>query len=430
MKAPEYLRAGSSSLFVKSGLAFLDQAVLSGINFVGAIILMKTAGKEQYGYYSIAFAISLFLVSLQNAVVTTPLAVLLAGKKGEAGDVYAGALYWGQIIAVVPLSILGLTATGILYLSGLGTTQLSTISALCFAGIGILLREYSRAYHFAKQFPSTVLLLDSTFAVIYLVLLGWCYCAMQITAPLAFVLMGIASILSAAVFRQRTWKFHWADIRASYRENWAFAKWSLTGVMVTHVQSYCNLYLTGTLIGTAAAGTLSASRLPMSPMALLQTGWNKVAVPRGAHLRERRQLTRFFKEQALVTIGVGIAVIAYVGVLWMFADVLKKVLFNKGYEGSLDLIWFWAAINIVGFTALSASIGLQVIKEFDIIVKSSSVTMIITLASTVILIGRYGIQGGLAASLLGDSVLAVSLWSCFARRYFRQRFMAKKEVPL
>jgi O-antigen/teichoic acid export membrane protein len=365
---------------------------------------------------------SLFLVSLQNAVVTTPLAVLLAGKEGEAKDVYAGALYWGQIIAVVPVSVLGLAVTGILHFSGLGTSQISTISALCFAGIGILLREFSRAYHFARQSTSTVLALDSAFAAGYFVLLGVCY-PVGITAPLAFVLMGVSSILSAVVFKERSWKFHWAAIRESYRENWAFAKWSLTGVMVSHLQSYCNLYLTGTLIGTAAAGSLSASRLPMSPLALLQTGWNKVAVPRGAHLREKRQLRQFFKEQVFATIVVGIGVIAYVGVLWMLADILKKLLFNKGYEGSLDLIWFWAAINIVGFTALSASIGLQVIKEFGTIVKNSSVTMLITLASTVILIGRYGIQGGLAASLFGDSVLAISLWWCLAKRYFM-------EVPL
>jgi O-antigen/teichoic acid export membrane protein len=413
---------GMKAVIAKSGLAFLDQAVLSGTNFVVAIILMKTAGKEQYGYYSIAFAMSLFLVSLQNAVVTTPLAVLLAGKEGEAKDVYAGALYWGQIIAVVPVSLLGLAVTGILHFSGLGTTQISTISALCFAGIGILLREFSRAYHFARQSTSTVLLLDLTFAAGYFVLLGVCYPA-GITAPVAFVLMGVSSILSSVVFKEARWKCDWAAIRESYQENWAFAKWSLTGVMVSHLQSYCNLYLTGTLIGTAAAGSLSASRLPMSPLALLQTGWNKVAVPRGAHLRERRQLRQFFKEQVFATVVVGIGVVAYVGVLWMLADVLKRLLFNKGYEGSLELIWFWAAINIVGFTALSASIGLQVIKEFGTIVKNSSVTMLITLASTVILIGRYGIQGGLAASLLGDSVLAASLWWCLAKRYFM-------EVPL
>ena len=130
----------SSSLFVKSGAAFLDQAILSGANLVTAIVLMKTVPTQEYGYYSIAFAASLFLVSLQNAVVTTPLAVLLAGKCGEEKDNYAGALYWGQIISIVPAAALGVMATGILYWSGFDAIKVLTVGSVCVAAVGILLR--------------------------------------------------------------------------------------------------------------------------------------------------------------------------------------------------------------------------------------------------------------------------------------------------
>src|SRR5438093_4000598 len=73
----------SSSLILKSGIAFVDQAVLSATNLFISLILIKNVPKAEYGYYSIVLAISLFLVSMQNAIVTTPLAVSLAGKKGE-----------------------------------------------------------------------------------------------------------------------------------------------------------------------------------------------------------------------------------------------------------------------------------------------------------------------------------------------------------
>ena len=170
----------SSSLFVKSGAAFLDQAIISGANFVTAIVLMKTVPTEEYGYYAIAFAASLFLVSLQNAVVTTPLAVLLASKSGEEEDDYAGALYWGQIISIIPAAALGVTATGILYFVGIDDIKVLTIGSVCFAAVGILLREFSRAYYFAKQSPFTVLLLDSCYTLTYLALIGLAYSSFQI----------------------------------------------------------------------------------------------------------------------------------------------------------------------------------------------------------------------------------------------------------
>src|SRR5438876_369614 len=126
------------NLFVKSGVAFLDQAILSGTNFAITIVLMKTVAKEEYGYYSIAFAVSLFLVSLQNAVVTTPLAVLLAGKRGAEKDDYVAALYWGQIIAAIPAAAIGIAASIIVYWFGIKNVAVLTIGSVCFAAVGIL----------------------------------------------------------------------------------------------------------------------------------------------------------------------------------------------------------------------------------------------------------------------------------------------------
>src|SRR5207247_8621463 len=102
------------------------------------------------------------------------------------------------------------------------------------------------------------------------------------------------------------------------------------------VQSYCNLYLIGSLLSTAAAGSVSASRLPLAPLQLLQIGWGKIAIPRGSRLREAHQLRRFINEQAVVTIGIAAAITACVTVLTMSSDLRKRLVFQKGYDGSWD----------------------------------------------------------------------------------------------
>ncbi|HEY2384488.1 MAG TPA: polysaccharide biosynthesis C-terminal domain-containing protein [Terriglobia bacterium] len=413
------MRSGAHIL-LKPGAAFLDQAILSGTNFVAAFILIKTVAKEEYGYYSIALAASLFLVSIQNAVVTTPLAVLLAGKHDEEKDSYAGSLYWGQMMALVPAAAAGLLSSVALYLYGFHGMKVVMAGCLSFAAAGLLLREFARAYYFAEQSPYTVLLLDSYYAAAFLVLIGVVYRSFRMTAATAFVVMGISALVATALIKNRNWIFSWPAIRESYREHWPLAKWSLAGVLVTHLQSYCTLYLTGTMLGSSAAGSVAASRLPLTPMTLLQTGWNKVAIPRGAHLREAGRLRRFLREQALVAGVVAAGVAAYAALLWMSAGFLKTFLFNRDYEGALDFIGFWAAINVAVFAGLTASAGLQVMKEFGAITKINCATMAVTLVFNVIFIGRYGIKGGLASSLLGESLLAVSLWSCLVRRFLQE----------
>src|SRR5207247_8618782 len=94
-----------SALILNSGVALIDQAILSATNLVIAFILIKTVPKEEYGHYSIVFAVSLFLISIQNAIVTTPLAVLLAANDTHRKKLYAAALYRVECADIMPAGI-------------------------------------------------------------------------------------------------------------------------------------------------------------------------------------------------------------------------------------------------------------------------------------------------------------------------------------
>jgi len=292
-----------------------------------------------------------------------------------------------------------------------------SIGSLCFAATGILLREFSRAYHFAKESPLVVLKLDSCYVVSCLSLIALAYLCFRITVPLIFVSWGISGLLTSFIFDNRErWKLDWTSIRQSYRENWKLGRWSLLGVLVTHIQSYSNLYLTGTLLSSSAVASVSASRLPFMPLSLIQGGWTKVAVPRGARLRENRQLRRVVREQVAAGAITAVAMVMYVVLLLMSSDYLNRFLFNKGYESAVDLIILWAAINVVSFFGLNAISGLLVMKKFSVITKVNVVTMLITLSCNYVFIKAYGIKGGLAASLVGETLLAAALWWLLVHR--------------
>ncbi len=67
------LKGNSSlSLISKSGVASADRVRLSAVSFLISTVLMNTFSKAECGSYSIAFPISLFLASIQNAIMNTP----------------------------------------------------------------------------------------------------------------------------------------------------------------------------------------------------------------------------------------------------------------------------------------------------------------------------------------------------------------------
>jgi len=417
-----------SKIVYNSIIASVDQAALSALSFFISIVLIKNVAKVEYGYYSIGFSIALFLICIQNAIVNTPLAVLLVSKKSDEKKIYAASLGLGQFIVILPAVCLGFGIAAISKWGGLDATQAAVAAAICFAAIGILFREFLRAYFFAEEIPQQVLKIDLAYVIIFLSGVGIIYFFATISVPLIFVLMGICGILAGLIFgRRRNWHFRHLALKKSYSENWKYGKWALLGVIVWHVQNYSYLYLLGALLGGAAVAEVSAARLLMMPMILFREGWMKIAVPYGSRLREQRNLNRFFKEQLLICLIFGLVVVLYTAVIMSLSGFLQTMLFTQKYTDSLSYILFYAVIFIVGFLGVNANYGLQVTKHFDLITKINFFTMLVTLGCTYFLIKGYGIKGSLTALIIGEALVAGILWFNYAKIVFFR--LSDQRVP-
>lgn len=415
-----------SSLIFKSGIASIDQAVLSFLNFFISILLIKTITKVEYGYYNYAFAISLFLLSIQNAIVNAPLAVLFASKRGAQKQNYCAALFYGQFIGILPAVCIALAGLFVMQFWQLDAAQTAVAAAVSFAAIGLFFREFLRAYYFADENPLRVLKLDIFYAVVFLTLLAIYYLIFKINVAVVFISMGISSIFIGFFYLRSTgWRYRLQSIKESYKENWNFGRWILFGVIVTHVQSYSYLYLMGALIGSEAVAEVSASRLLLRPLVLAMIGWKKIAVPHGSRLREQQRLDLFLKQQLIASLIFVFIIAVYAILLLSFSSVLMRLFLTENYANSFNYILAWSVILAIQFICLHAVNGLLVTKNFHIIAKVNFVTMLISIGFAFFLIRSHGIEGGLIALIIGDSLLALGLWFFYVRALY-----AKAQKPL
>lgn len=411
----------NKSLIRHSLIASVDQAVLSGLNFLISIILIKSVSKAEFGYYSIALPISLFLISLQNAIVNTPLTVLLANKKEEEKNRYIAALGLGQFWAIIPGVLLGLLAFMVLRFFNWDATQSAIVAALSLAATGLLSREFIRTWHFAEEKPGQVLKLDILYVVIFLGAAGLIYWCLQLSVFWIFVLLGFSGLLVALFsIRHSGWRYNHHFVKESFRENWQYGKWSLVGVAITHVQSYSYLYLLGLFVGSVAVADVSASRLLMMPLILLQAGWAKIILPYGSRLREKNRNQEFFKKQVWMSVIFTAATLLFVSALFLGSDLIKQFLFSEKYATAFNYLGLWSAVFVIRFLNMNASYGLQVLKKFDIISKANFITMLTTLICAYFFIRSNGIAGGLIALIIGEAFLAVLLWAFFTKEVFRK----------
>ena len=385
--------------------------MLSFVNFVIGIILVKWASKVDYGYYSTAFSIMLFIISLQNAVVNRPLSVLLISKKGTDREQYKSSLCYGQYIVIIPAVILGLVFTLLLRNTVLGQGKAVVVAAVCAAAIGVLFREFLRSYYFAEESPSNVLRLDILYAVSVLVLIGSVQLLFGISVSSIFLITGVSGLIVGLVYGLKACRFENAvKIKESFLENWKYGRWSLLGVCVTHLQSYSYIYLLGTLIGSAAVAEVSASRLLLMPLVFIEAGWAKLAIPHGARLREQGRQKQFFKRLVVIASVFSICIALYVVLLFVFSDLLRRYMFSDKYTNFEEYIFYWGIIFIVGFIKANASFGLQSMKRFDILAILNLLTMILTVGCCYLFIQQFGIKGGLVGLIVGGVTLGVLLW--------------------
>jgi O-antigen/teichoic acid export membrane protein len=402
------------SLLKKTTLAVVDQGLLSAVNFFVSVVLIKNTAKTEYGYYALALAALMLFISVQNAVVTTPLTVLLPSKKPTEKKEYISSLLSGQYALLLPLSFIFLLVVVAGRFFAVDAIKTSIALAFIVAVLGMLLREFLRACLFAVYRAERVLVVDTVYVSVYISAIGLLWMTRSVSVTVILILMGVsafvASLMSPGFIE---WRIRWPSVKKSYSENWPFGRWALAGVIVSHVQNYAYLYLLGALLGSTAVADVSASRLLLMPLVLAQVGWGKVALPLGARLHGEKRAADFLKIQMAAAVAFVIVIQLYVFLVNRFASLLGSLVLTDKYLDALEFATLWGAIFSVGFVALCASFGLQAMKQFKAITQMSAITMALTVLSTFMFIRGFAVRGGLYALLTGESSLAILLWYKF-----------------
>jgi len=131
------------------------------MNFLIGIFLIRNTSKENYGLYVLAYAIILFFVSVQNALITNQMTVIAPRKNQNDRDNFCASLAIGQFSIFIPLLLIGLLAlVTIEHLKIVDSSQLDLVFAVAIATLGVVLREFFRSLFFLRLKPQSVLFLD------------------------------------------------------------------------------------------------------------------------------------------------------------------------------------------------------------------------------------------------------------------------------
>lgn len=395
-------------------ISFADQALLSLANFLIGVFLIKNSAKEDYGMYVFAYAIILFMVSVQNALVTNQMTVMAPNKKPEERDYFCTTLAVGQYLVVVPLAFVGMVLIGIIDNLGLlDSGKVAMAYAVAVAILGVLLREFIRVFFFLKLNTSTVLLLDFFHSILMLAGLWMASILVPNNLHMAAILIfGAASAvsgISACFLSKFSFRARWMDIQNSLGEAWKNGRWALGGVVLTLLESQSYVYILTAISGAASTAEVNAARLFLMPVALLNVSVARVLMPRWGGWRAEGRYEHIISSARKALMLIVASILVYLFVLLWVKDLAIEVLLTKAYAGIGVYIMLWGVYFVLVAIRTNQSILLQVYEDFRAITLASIWSMMLVLSSSLVLIQYYGVPGSILAMICGEIILTTLL---------------------
>jgi O-antigen/teichoic acid export membrane protein len=387
----------------RGGLAMMDYGLISGSNFVSAVMLARWMSLESYGGYATAFSIYLLFLLLFQSIVLEPMSVFGCSTYSHCRRAY--------VQSVKAMCIIGsLVVAGLLALAGLLVYSLGAGGGLPGGLLGLALATPSLFYFWLTR---RVFYLDCTpgsaavGAVFYVVIaIGGLYIVKShgfVSPFVAFVLMGVASAATDLALASKLAHFlppseEGPDHREVLRRHWEYGRWAICSAFGSW--SGTNVYypLLSGVVGLAQAGEMKALMNLTAPLSQTMASVSMLALPYVAR-RGTEHATQLSRNLTFVFVGLGAA---YWAIVLPFQSHIFQFLYKGAYATVVGLVPLFALMSVLN-SALNGPIvmlrGLNLPESvFTARVGGAIASMAIGIPAT----WMYGLYGATAGVILAS----------------------------
>lgn len=411
-------------------VAVADQALVSGTNFVTAILLARLCTKEEFGAYVLALSVLFFLNGIQTALITGPMMVLGAAKEHDEFRRYVTALGVFQLVVAAGAGLLALAVAGVMALTPAGPGLRGAFLGMSAAIFFVQGQDFCRRVLFTRLKPGRVLANDIVFCTIRLVgvvLLAWMDSQLPeaervwLTGRNAFFCHGVAATvgLMVGLWQLRGWLGRTLEgAREALRENWGFGKWGLGGTFGQYSLTYAANFAAALFGGTAATANLEAPRLLVAPVHMLiqaLMGFIPPHLSRRLSQRGPSSLALLLRHFALL---LSIPVLGYLIVVAVFCKIALVTALGEQYADKWSLLLLWLLLYaVLAFRSIPV-VGLAVLRRPDLTMLASIFLGMLSVLLTPVL-GWIGQEHGVLAARLICELLLLAVTLVWMRRELR-----------
>lgn len=404
--------------FRKGFWAVADQGLFAISNFALNVLLARWLTPQDYGAFSVAFAIFLLVGVFHTAILTEPMLVFGPSRYKDRLPEYLGALLYGHL-AFAALSSLLLLLVGLAFsLSGSNTIS-AVLLALALAGPFIFLLWLMRRACYALLEPRLAAWGSALYMALMIAGAYALYWIEWLSAASALGVMGFSSLVVSL------WLIAYLRVtppllqgREVLKDHWRYGRWSVATSALTWAPWNIYFLLLPIWGGLEAGASLKALMNLIMPVIQAVTALGVLLLPT---LVQARGHARF---GSLVRFALVFFILSS-ALYWMLLGTLHRPLvawlYGGQYAEQAYLLWLLGLLPVILGVTYVVGVALRALERPDLVfwTYALSTAVVLTLGvGFVFLWGVFGAVVGLLVSFGATAAIVLFFYRRLGNRIF------------
>jgi len=373
-------------------IVLFDQALVSGVNFLVAILLARLLGIESFGVYAFGWMLVIVASSVQLALIVSPLFTLYAKQKNAAN--YVSDVHVIQLCYSIVTFVIGFGIVKVVFLYKPEWEIAGVLYSLPLVAALFVLQDFYRRVNFTLKKPIRSLISDGIsyggqpFGILLLNHFD--------LLSIHYTFLSISVLFSASIIYNSTKVkliISFFNIKNTFTENWAFSKYLVGTALLQWISGNFFIIVAAGLLGPVAIGALKITQNVVGVLHVLFLAMENIIPIKAAEILDNEgsyKTVKYFKKMLFKGGTITLVVLVLIA---FFRSQIVFFFYGNEYIEYVNVLLGYTGIYLLVFVGTMMGFVIKTFEMNNIFFWSYIITTIFGLMAAKYLITETGIYG-------------------------------------
>lgn len=403
----------------ETALVYLDQGLVSGMNFLSGIVIARLLGLHGFGVFSIAWMGVLISSSVHQSLVIVPMQTLCAKKNQEEFKKYFQGLMLQHLLLSLGAGIIAFLAIAFMTWMLDGWNVRSIILSFPLAVTGFLMQDFLRKYFLLMRKNKLALILDTiAYAGLLLSAISINFIR-SLDASTVLLLVSLFFLYASLVglFYLPTFSFNLKQLKETVIENWQFSRWMAATSVLQFFAGNFFIIAAGALLGPVAVGATKMAQNIVGITHVIFLAMENTVPSKAANFQRVAGDERMMKYLVNFSAKMGAATVFILLLIAIFSQSLIRIFYGGEFVSYDYMLKGFCVLYVIVFIGYPMRYAIRTLENTHHIFYAFVISSAFSISAAYPMIRMFGLAGVLAGLFI-TQLIALAYYSYSLRKQF------------